>query len=102
MGRGIGCCLDLGSNNRVFHIVGHPPEPRTSGQTSASRDPITLQPTHPQVGQAVGTAVTGVGGHRGVAGLGLVQGRGGSGLVWAGRAHVWGGAPTWSLGVTCL
>lgn len=92
MGRGLGCCLDPGSSSRVFHVLSHPSQPRRFRQMSASGDPVALQPTHPQVVWAVGTAVTGAGGHSGMAALGLVQ---------AGCAHVWAGAPTWSLGMRC-
>lgn len=66
------------------------------------RRPHRTPATHPQVARAAGTAVTGAGGHGGVAGLGLVRGHRGSGPVWAGSAQAWGGAPTWSLGVMCL
>lgn len=48
MGRGLGRRLDLGSSNRVFHVLGHPSQPRTFGQTSASRDPVALQPHIPR------------------------------------------------------
>lgn len=95
MGRGLGCHLDLGSSNRVLHIL---EMAKNIGADSTSRDPIALQPSiHRWVG--FGDSCDRNGRTRGVAGLGLVQGH--WGLGWAGSAHVWGGAPTGSLGVTC-
>ena len=97
--RGLGHRLYLGGSGGVFHVLGHPPWPRTSGQMLASRDtrhtPAHTSPGGPGCGDGCDWSRREQRGSRlaGVEGLGLAQGHRGSSLVRAGSAHAWGGAP---------